>query len=119
MAAAKKVTETVEKSTEKVTETVKTVAADSTKLVTDSVKGIENFVKNSCDSFVDSWKEARETGSDKAKEITANVKINDTVDANIAKVSGFMGELVGTGYALTLCPANVMKEAGKSLNIIK
>jgi hypothetical protein len=30
-----------------------------------------------------------------------------------------MGELVGTGYALTLCPANVMKEAGKSLNIIK
>lgn len=62
-------------------------------------------LKENCQEVIDNVKSARETGSKNAKELVANIHINDKADELITNTSGFVGELMGAGFAMLMCPA--------------
>jgi preprotein translocase subunit SecD len=76
------------------------------------VKAIESVVesiKENCQAAFDDVKEARVSGSKNAQDLVANFKFNDKADETVAKVAGYMGEMIGTGFSMLICPVKIME----------
>jgi len=89
---------------------------DVTQKIEDSANKIIDLVVDSCNMLQDDVKSAREEGSKFAKDLTANIKINDKVDSLISDASGIMGEMVAGGMTAIFCP---MKVVSKEMGLIK
>ena len=94
--------------TAKVTETKE---LEVTSLINDTV----DLIKENCQIAFDDVKSARETGSKNAQNIAEKFQFNDTADKVVADAAGYMGELMGAGFSMLLCPVKMMERNAKKL----
>jgi len=84
---------------------VETKELEVTNLINETV----NLIKENCQSAFDDVKSARETGSKNAKDIAAKFQFNDKADEVVADAAGYMGELMGAGFSMLICPVKMME----------
>ena len=77
--------------------------------VVKAINEIVDSIKDNCQIAFDDMKDSRETGSKNAKEFAENFQFNDTADKVVSGMSGYMGEVIGAGYSMLLCPIKTME----------
>jgi len=91
MATAKKVVETKD--------------LEVTKFINETV----DLIKENCQAAFDDVKSARETGSKNGQDLAAKFQFNDSADKVVADAAGYMGELMGAGFSMLICPVKMME----------
>ena len=76
-----------------------------TKLINETV----DLIKDNCQAAFDDVKSARETASNNAKDIAAKFQFNNKADEVVADAAGYMGELMGAGFSMLICPVKLME----------
>jgi len=84
---------------------VETKDLEVTKLINDTV----DLIKENCQAAFDDVKSARETGSKNAQSIAAKFQFNDSADKVVSDAAGYMGELMGAGFSMLVCPVKMME----------
>jgi len=82
-----------------------------TKLINETV----DLIKENCQIAFDDVKSARETGSKNAQEIAEKFQFNDKADKVVANAAGYMGELMGAGFSVLVCPVKMMERNIKKI----
>jgi len=85
--------------------------------ITKAINETVELIKENCQIAFDDMKDSRETGSKNAQEFAENFQFNESADKVVAKASGYMGEMVGAGYSMLLCPIKTMeRNINKAVN---
>ena len=84
---------------------VETKDLEVTKFINETV----DLIKDNCQAAFDDVKSARETGSNNAKDIAAKFQFNNKADEVVADAAGYMGELMGAGFSMLICPVKMME----------
>ena len=76
-----------------------------TKFINDTV----DVIKENCQDALDDVKSARVTGDKNARDLVAKFEFNETTDKVVANAAGYMGELMGAGFSMLVCPVKMME----------
>ncbi len=68
-----------------------------------------DLIKENCQAAFDDVKSARATGSKNAQSIAAKFQFNESADKVVANAAGYMGELMGAGFSMLVCPVKMME----------
>lgn len=77
--------------------------------VTTFINETVDLIKENCQAAFDDVKSARETGTKNAKDLAAKFQFNDSADKVVSNAAGYMGELMGAGFSLLVCPVKMME----------
>ena len=91
--------------------TVETKELEVSKFVTKTV----DLIKESCQDTLDDVKSARESGSKNAKELVEKIQFNEKADKVVSEAAGYMGELMGAGFSILICPVKIMERNIKKI----
>jgi len=84
---------------------VETKDLEVTKLIDETVE----LIKENCQAAFDDVKSARATGSKNAQDLAAKFQFNESADKVVAEAAGYMGELMGAGFSMLVCPVKMME----------
>ena len=84
---------------------VETKDLEVTKLIDETVE----LIKENCQAAFDDVKSARVTGSKNAQDLAAKFQFNESADKVVAEAAGYMGELMGAGFSMLVCPVKMME----------
>lgn len=77
--------------------------------VTKYINEAVELIKENCQAAFDDVQSARETGSKNAKDVAEKFQFNDKADKVVADAAGYMGELMGAGFSMLICPVKMME----------
>ena len=77
--------------------------------VTKAINSTIDLIKENCQNAFDDVKSARESGSKNAQDLAAKFQFNDKADKVVSQASGYMGEMIGAGFSLLVCPVKMME----------
>ena len=77
--------------------------------VTKFINETVDLIKENCQDALDDVKSARVTGKQNGRDIAEKFQFNETADKVVADAAGYMGELMGAGFSMLVCPVKMME----------